>query len=273
VIDDILDYSKIEAGKLDLEHEPFSLRDCVRAPRHRRARGVGEGARARLLDRRGAPAGIVGDEARLRQVLLNLLSNAVKFTEQGEVVVLVAPKRPAAARTGRARRSRHRDRDPADRMDRLFSLVQPGGRLDDAPLRGTGLGLAISKRLVELMGGTISVESELKKGSTFRISLPVASAEVPDEVRARRRSPSPRRQADPDRRRQRDESRDRHPARAVVGDGAVAVELPADALELIAQGRAFRRRRARHDDAEMDGVALARAIRNTGASPSCRCCS
>src|SRR5262249_61388254 len=90
VIDDILDYSKIEAGKLDLEHEPFSLRDCVEgaldivAPRAWEK----ELELGCLIDE-GAPAGIVGDESRLRQVLLNLLSNAVKFTDQGEVVVLV----------------------------------------------------------------------------------------------------------------------------------------------------------------------------------------
>ena len=90
VIDDILDYSKIEAGKLDLEREPFDLRECVEgaldivAPRAWE-KGIELGC---LIDE-AAPAGIVGDEARLRQVLLNLLSNAVKFTEAGEVVVLV----------------------------------------------------------------------------------------------------------------------------------------------------------------------------------------
>src|SRR5262249_13549437 len=90
VIDDILDYSKIEAGKLDLEHEPFSLRDCVEgaldivAPRAWEK----ELELGCLIDE-AAPVGIVGDEARMRQVLLNLLSNAVKFTDEGEVVVLV----------------------------------------------------------------------------------------------------------------------------------------------------------------------------------------
>ena len=90
MIDDILDYSKIEAGKLDLERAPFSLRECVEgaldivAPRAWE-KGIELGC---LIDE-AAPAGILGDEARLRQVLLNLLSNAVKFTEAGEVVVLV----------------------------------------------------------------------------------------------------------------------------------------------------------------------------------------
>ena len=90
MIDDILDYSKIEAGKLELEREPFDLRDCVEgaldivAPRAWE-KEIELGC---LIDE-AVPAGIVGDAARLRQVLLNLLSNAVKFTEQGEVVVLV----------------------------------------------------------------------------------------------------------------------------------------------------------------------------------------
>ena len=101
VIDDILDYSKIEAGKLDLEREPFNLRDCVEgaldivAPRAWEK----ELELGCLIDER-APAGIVGDEARLRQVLLNLLSNAVKFTERGEVFVLVNAEETGRARTG-----------------------------------------------------------------------------------------------------------------------------------------------------------------------------
>ena len=114
VIDDILDYSKIEAGKLELEREPFALRECVEgalamvAPRASE-KDVEVGC---LIDE-GVPAGVVGDEARLRQVLLNLLSNAVKFTEEGEVVVL---RRRRAGGTGlvsrRARRPRHGDRHP-----------------------------------------------------------------------------------------------------------------------------------------------------------------
>src|SRR5215469_5928032 len=181
VIDDILDYSKIEAGKLDLEREPFNLRDCVEgaldivAPRAWEK----ELELGCLIDD-DAPAGIVGDEARLRQVLLNLLSNAVKFTERGEVVVLV----DATEKTAGSYEVELAVRDtgigiPADRMDLLFTSFSQVDASTTRRFGGTGLGLAISKRLVELMGGTISVESEEKKGSTFRISLPVAAAEVP----------------------------------------------------------------------------------------------
>jgi PAS domain S-box-containing protein len=110
VIDDILDYSKIEAGKLDLEREPFNLRDCVEgaldivAPRAWE-KEIELGC---LIDE-GAPSGILGDEARLRQVLLNLLSNAVKFTEVGEVVVLVEAE-PSRSGSYRLELSVHRER-------------------------------------------------------------------------------------------------------------------------------------------------------------------
>ena len=99
VIDDILDYSKIEAGRLELEEEPFDLRECVEgaldivAPRASE-KNVELGC---LVDE-GVPAGIVGDATRLRQVLLNLLSNAVKFTDEGEVVLHVGASPPARAR-------------------------------------------------------------------------------------------------------------------------------------------------------------------------------
>ena len=137
VIDDILDYSKIEAGKLELEREPFDLRECVEgaldivAPRAWE-KEIELGC---LIDE-DAPAGIVGDAARLRQVLLNLLSNAVKFTEQGEVVVLVERRgRPARARTGSSSPSA----TPGSGSRRTgwtgCSRRSARSTLDDAPLR------------------------------------------------------------------------------------------------------------------------------------------
>ena len=181
VIDDILDYSKIEAGKLELEHEPFDLRECVEraleivAPRAWEKR-IELGC---LIDE-NAPAGIVGDASRLRQVLLNLLSNAVKFTEEGEVVVLVA----AEAAAGGQVKLELAVRDtgigiPRDRMDRLFTSFSQVDASTTRRYGGTGLGLAISKRLVELMGGTIRAESEEGEGSTFRISVPAEPVELP----------------------------------------------------------------------------------------------
>ena len=181
VIDDILDYSKIEAGKLELENEPFDLRECVEraleivAPRAWEKR-IELGC---LIDE-NAPAAIVGDASRLRQVLLNLLSNAVKFTEEGEVVVLVEAE--AAARGQVRLELAVRDTGigiPQDRMDRLFTSFSQVDASTTRRYGGTGLGLAISKRLVELMGGTIRAESEEGEGSTFRISLPAEPVELP----------------------------------------------------------------------------------------------
>ena len=184
VIDDILDYSKIEAGKLELEEEPVDLRECVEgaldivAPRAWE-KGIELGC---LIDA-DVPAGIVGDAARLRQVLLNLVSNAVKFTEEGEVVIHVDAETTGVS----SHRLGFAVRDtgvgiPEDRMDRLFASFSQVDASTTRRYGGTGLGLAISKRLVELMGGTMWVESEEGEGSTFHIDLPVEAAEVPTRV-------------------------------------------------------------------------------------------
>ena len=181
VIDDILDYSKIEAGKLELEREPFDLRDCFeRALEIVAPRAWEKGIELGCLIAEDAPAGIVGDAARLRQVLLNLLSNAVKFTEAGEVVVVVEVE--AAAAGAVLLEVAVRDTGigiPQDRMGRLFTSFSQVDASTTRRYGGTGLGLAISKRLVELMGGTIRAESEEGRGSTFRISLPAVPAELP----------------------------------------------------------------------------------------------
>jgi PAS domain S-box-containing protein len=264
VIDDILDYSKIEAGKLDLEREPFSLRDCVEgaldivAPRAWE-KEIELGC---LIDE-AAPAGIVGDEARLRQVLLNLLSNAVKFTEGGEVVVLV----DAEATAPGSYRVELAVRDtgigiPADRMDQLFTSFSQVDASTTRRFGGTGLGLAISKRLVDLMSGTISVESEQGKGSTFRISLPAAAAEVPTKIALDDGLPhlAGKRMLIVDDNATNREIVSRH-ARA-WGMEPVAVELPAAALELIEQGEPFDIAVLDMMMPEMDGLALAGEIRS-----------
>jgi PAS domain S-box-containing protein len=263
VIDDILDYSKIEAGKLDLEREPFSLRDCVEgaldivAPRAWEK----ELELGCLIDE-AAPVGIVGDEARMRQVLLNLLSNAVKFTERGEVVVLVD-----AEKTGQGSyRVELAVRDtgigiPPDRMNLLFTSFSQVDASTTRKFGGTGLGLAISKRLVELMGGEISVESKQKKGSTFRISLPATEADVPSKIPLDDGLPhlAGRRILVVDDNATNREIVTRH-ARA-WGMEPVAVELPAAALELIEKGEPFDVAVLDMMMPEMDGLALAGEIR------------
>jgi PAS domain S-box-containing protein len=181
VIDDILDYSKIEAGKLELEREPFDLRVCVEealdivAPRAAE-KSLEIGA---LVGER-VPGAIAGDAARLRQVLLNLLSNAVKFTDAGEVVVDLDAE-PARSGSFRVHLT-VRDTGigiPPDRIEHLFESFSQGDASTTRRYGGTGLGLAISKRLVELMGGRLWVESEEGKGSAFHIEFDAEEAEAP----------------------------------------------------------------------------------------------
>jgi PAS domain S-box-containing protein len=263
VIDDILDYSKIEAGKLDLEREPFNLRDCVEgaldivAPRAWEK----ELELGCLIDD-DAPAGILGDEARLRQVLLNLLSNAVKFTERGEVVVLVDAKETKAG--SYLVELAVRDTGigiPPDRMDMLFTSFSQVDASTTRKFGGTGLGLAISKRLVELMGGTISVESEQKKGSTFRISLPATEADVPTKIPLDDGLPhlAGKRILIVDDNATNREIVSRHAQS--WGMEPLAVELPAAALELIASDETFDVAVLDMMMPEMDGLALAGEIR------------
>jgi signal transduction histidine kinase/DNA-binding response OmpR family regulator len=176
IINDILDFSKIEAGRMELEETPFDLRDCVEAALDLvaiRAAEKGLNLACEVAD--DTPAVIVGDSTRLRQVLVNLLNNAIKFTERGEVVLTVRPE-PGGDEIG-ARQTLHlavRDTGvgiPADRRDRLFRSFSQVDTSTTRRYGGTGLGLAISKRLVELMGGQIWVESELGIGSVFHFTI------------------------------------------------------------------------------------------------------
>ncbi len=195
IINDILDFSKIEAGKLDLEHAPFALRDCLDSALDLvafRAANKGLDLACEVAD--DVPAAIVGDVTRLRQVLVNLLTNAVKFTERGEVVVTVgAVGAGAAPRPARSLHFAIRDTGigiPPGRRDRLF---QSFSQVDASTTRrygGTGLGLAISKRLSELMGGTIWVESEVGEGTTFHFTIAAEAApDVPVRVDLRDEQP------------------------------------------------------------------------------------
>ena len=187
VINDILDFSKIEAGKLDLESQPFDLRECVEGALDLVAtRAAEKGLDLAYIMGDGTPPGLMGDVTRLRQVLLNLLSNAVKFTERGEVVLSVnaRPLDPAT----RLHELAFSVRDtgigiPPDRLGRLF---QSFSQVDASTTRrygGTGLGLAISQRLAELMGGRISVTSEVGVGSDFSFTIRAAAADAPAPVR------------------------------------------------------------------------------------------
>ncbi len=190
VINDILDFSKIESGKLDLEAEPLSPRNAIEeacdiaAPRAREKNlelivDVPEAARGGLP---APPAAILGDVTRLRQVLINLINNAIKFTEKGEVTVTMR-QLPKPADESRLRLEfRVSDSGIGIAPDRVSALFQAFTQVDASTTRkygGTGLGLAICKRLVELMGGDIGVESVPGKGSTFWFTILAPAAEMP----------------------------------------------------------------------------------------------
>jgi len=185
ITNDILDFSKIEAGKLELERQPFELRECLESALDLlAARATEKGLDlAYLLDEQ-VPAAVYGDVTRLRQILVNLLSNAVKFTERGEVVLSVEARQQDGDGSGNHQQPGEasfyelhfavRDtgigisEEGKDRLFRSFSQV------DASTTRrygGTGLGLAISKRLAELMGGTMWVESQPGVGTTFRFTI------------------------------------------------------------------------------------------------------
>lgn len=189
IINDILDFSKIEAGRLTLNQFPFDLRACVEealdlmAPK----------AREKHLDlvhivNDDLPGSLIGDDQRLRQVLLNLVGNAIKFTDKGEVCLEVTGRvLPPLEEPG------HETRDmwelsfavrdtgigiPHEKMGLLFKIFSQVDASATRAKGGTGLGLAISERLVQLMGGSISVTSEVGRGSTFLFTIRAPSAGV-----------------------------------------------------------------------------------------------
>ncbi|HTX36423.1 MAG TPA: response regulator [Bryobacteraceae bacterium] len=176
VINDILDFSKIEAGKLGIETFPLDLRSLAEEVNEMLAARAEEQNLDLVLEYPSAvPRRFLGDGGRIRQVLTNLVANAIKFTPAGSVVVSVK----CQGRTGATARLRIAVEDtgvgiPPDKIGRLFEKFS---QVDGSATRkygGTGLGLAISKQLVELMGGTVGVESCEGRGSTFWFTLPLA---------------------------------------------------------------------------------------------------
>jgi signal transduction histidine kinase/DNA-binding response OmpR family regulator len=184
VINDILDFSKIESGKLDLENEPLNLQATIEeacdiaAPR---AREKGLELLADMGDH--VPTWVRGDVTRLRQVLLNFINNAIKFTEHGQVVVsahLLQDFRPGHKAL---LEFRVKDTGIGIALDRQSALFQSFTQVDASTTRkygGTGLGLAICKRLAEIMGGQVGVESTPGEGSTFWFTAQLAYADTPD---------------------------------------------------------------------------------------------
>ena len=181
VINDILDFSKVEAGKLELEVAPFHLRRCLEE-----SVGLFRAAAAEKDLRLGCdlapelPVWVAGDETRLRQVVLNLISNALKFTSSGEVVLSAGVERQDETSYCIAIEVRDTGIGIApDQLPRLFSSFNQADASISRRYGGTGLGLAISKRLVEMMGGTIDVESRPGEGTRFRFTVLMGHAEEP----------------------------------------------------------------------------------------------
>ena len=174
VINDILDFSKIEAGKLDLDSVPFRLRDYLDdLLRTLALRAHDKGLELALCVSPEIPDGMVGDSGRLRQILVNLIGNSIKFTKAGEVVLAVEVARPADEEKGVLLHFAVSDTGVGIRPETLAKIFDPFVQADGSTTRqygGTGLGLSISRNLAELMGGTLWVESEEGRGSTFHFT-------------------------------------------------------------------------------------------------------
>lgn len=180
IINDILDFSKIEAGKITIQKEPFDLHNCVQdAADLLFPAGMNKGVELCVDFQKSLPAWVLGDEARLRQCLLNVTGNAVKFTDTGHVTIRVLERDAgqieiAVSDTGIG--------IPDGKIKDIFRDFEQVESADNRSRAGTGLGLAITRRLLELMGGEISVDSTLGAGSVFRMVLPLPAADPPEHA-------------------------------------------------------------------------------------------
>ena len=270
IINDILDFSKIEAGRMDVERQPFDLRDCVESALDLIASRAAEKQLDLAYQFDGeVPPYVVGDVTRLRQILLNLLANAVKFTEAGEVVLSVA----ATRRNGDFELAfAVRDTGIGLSAEGLAKLFKSFSQADSSTTRkygGTGLGLAISKRLAELMGGTMAAESSGPgHGSTFRFTIVAPASATPPSARREFAGVQPalagRRVLVVD-----DNETNRRLLALQTAKWGMAVrdtEFPQQALDWLRGGEAFDLAILDMHMPEMDGLALARSIREIGAA-------
>jgi CheY-like chemotaxis protein/nitrogen-specific signal transduction histidine kinase len=181
ILNDILDMSKFEAGKLTIEERPFSLQGCIsEVVNNITPEILRKGLDFVVSVDKDMSNIIVGDELRLKQVLINLIANAVKFTDKGKVELRVTSERGAS--DGK-RKLTFAISDtgigvPDDKKEVLFQTFSQVDASHSRRYGGTGLGLAISKSIVELMGGTISFESEAGVGSTFSFTIPLKETDL-----------------------------------------------------------------------------------------------
>jgi len=178
LINDVLDLSKIEAGQLTLTLEDYALPDVVQSVvSATESLASSKGLKFTADVAPGLPTGR-GDARRLAQVLLNLTGNAIKFTDEGEVAIAAAAENGSFVVTVR-------DTGPGIAPDDQAKIFEEFQQVDNSNTRkkgGTGLGLAISKRMVEMQGGTITVDSELGHGATFRVILPIRVEDISEEL-------------------------------------------------------------------------------------------
>ena len=184
LVNDILDFSKIEAGRLEFAHEPFAIRDVIGDTLKTLAARAHEKRIELILNVESeVPDDLIGDGHRLRQVVMNLVGNAIKFTDEGEIVVRVAPEhhgngsvkvKVAVSDTGIG--------IPTDKLDLIFEAFEQADASSTRRFGGTGLGLAISKQLVERMNGNLWAESAEGVGSTFTFTAEFQKGTRPDRI-------------------------------------------------------------------------------------------
>jgi signal transduction histidine kinase/ActR/RegA family two-component response regulator len=186
LLDDLLDLSKIEVGRMEVESVPFDLRALVNdAVRMWRPEARAKGLRLRVEGARSLPEWVEGDPTRIRQVLNNLISNALKFTAEGSITLQLSAD-PAAG-DGWALQVAVADTGPGMTPDQLDRLFTPFDQLDAGTARkhgGSGLGLAISRELARLMGGDLTASSAPREGAVFTLARTLPAAEAPAAARA-----------------------------------------------------------------------------------------
>ncbi|WP_170127147.1 hybrid sensor histidine kinase/response regulator [Kineococcus rhizosphaerae] len=260
LINDVLDFSKIESGELDLDEAPFDLEALV----YDVAQLFTGQAAAKGLDllvdlRTGQGQEVVGDSLRVRQVLSNLLANAIKFTSRGHVIVRVSGDVRADGRLGvRMAVGDTGIGIPAEQRQRIFRSFS---QVDDSATRvygGSGLGLAISQRLVQAMGGAITVDSEVGVGSTFTVAFPLGLQPLPVDG-ARPTSLAGRRVLVVDDNRTNLDILEHQLGRA--GASVALVDSPHQALRLLEAGEVFDLCLSDQHMPVMSGVELARRVR------------
>jgi CheY-like chemotaxis protein len=192
IVNDILDFSKVEAGKLEFDAVDFDLRDALEGSLDLfKERAAAKGLTLTLTIEPDVPVALVGDPGRLRQVVLNLVGNALKFTARGGIAVAVTVETASAERA----KVHVAVRDtgigiPAAAQGHLFDAFRQADGSTSRKYGGTGLGLAISRRLVELMGGSIGLDSVEGVGSTFWFTFDLARQRDPMKAAAVRTAPA-----------------------------------------------------------------------------------